>query len=177
GFQHERYFDQMEEIVLAVFNQEPYEEQPRYVADMGCGDGTLLRKIYDIIETKSLRGKALAQYPVTLIGVDYNAKALEATARTLHGYDHIVIQGDIGDPVRMIEDLRAKGTRDPETIFHVLPFLDHARPYPLPLNSVAAQARANIAYSGVYVDRQGDSIPPAAVMQSLVEHLQRWSSI
>ena len=87
GFQHERYFDQMEEAILAVFNREPYEDQPRYVADMGCGDGTLLRKIYDLIKAKSLRGKVLDRYPVKLIGVDYNAQALEATARTLAGYE------------------------------------------------------------------------------------------
>ena len=177
GFQHERYFDQMEEAILAVFNREPYEDQPRYVADMGCGDGTLLRKIYHLIKTKSLRGKVLDRYPVKLIGVDYNTQALEATARTLAGYEHLVLQGDIGDPARLIEDLRARGIQDPEDILHVRSFLDHDRPYKPPLDHAAAQARTHLAYHGVYVDREGNSLPPAAVVQSLVEHLQGWSSI
>ena len=177
GFQHERYFDQMEEAILAVFNREPYEDQPRYVADMGCGDGTLLRTIYDLIKTKSSRGKVLERYPVKLIGVDYNAQALEATTRTLAGYEYLVLQGDIGDPARLIEGLRAQGIQDPEHILHVRSFLDHDRPYKPPLDHTAAQARAHLAYHGVYVDREGNSLPPAAVVQSLVEHLRGWSSI
>ncbi|HXH09318.1 MAG TPA: SDR family NAD(P)-dependent oxidoreductase [Alphaproteobacteria bacterium] len=177
GFQHERYFAQMEEIILELFNREPYEAQPRYVADMGCGDGTLLKKIYDIIQAKSRRGKVLDRYPIKLIGIDYNVKALEATARTLHGYDYIVLQGDIGDPTRMIEDLRAQGIADPEKILHVRSFLDHDRPYQPPLDIAAAEARAGIAYHGVYVDRHGNSLPPAVVVQSLVEHLKRWAAI
>ena len=57
GFQHKKYFSDMEEIILSLFNRKPYAEQPKYIADMGCGDGTLLKKIYEIIKHKSLRGK------------------------------------------------------------------------------------------------------------------------
>ena len=95
----------------------------------------------------------------------------------LAGYEYLVLQCDIGDPARLIEVLRAQGIQDPEHILHVRSFLDHDRPYKPPLEHAAVQARAHLTYEGVYVDREGNSLPPAAVVQSLVEHLQGWSSI
>ena len=63
GFQHEKYFADVEDIILSIFNQLPIEEQPKYVVDMGCGDGTLLKRVYETIRSKSARGKQLHQYP------------------------------------------------------------------------------------------------------------------
>ena len=74
GFQHERYFSDMEEIILSLFNRTPYAEQPHYVADTGCGDGRLLKQFYEIIKNKSLRGNVLDEYPVKLIGIDFNER-------------------------------------------------------------------------------------------------------
>jgi SAM-dependent methyltransferase len=56
-------------------------------------------------------------------------------------------------------------------------FLDHDRPYRPPLDHAAVSARSHLAYHGVYVDREGRSLPPAAVVQSLVEHLKGWSAV
>lgn len=176
GFQHEKYFSDMEEIILSIFNQEPIGEQPKYIADMGCGDGTLLEKIYGIIKNKSLRGKVLSEYPVKLLGIDFNEKALEATTHTLKDIDHIVLKGDINDPEQMIVDIKSMGIQDVENILHVRSFLDHDRPYIPPSDLSTAEARSKIPCEAVYVDKAGGIIPAASVMQSLVEHLTRWSS-
>src|SRR5690606_31743315 len=37
GFMHGRYFAEVEEILISIFGREPFADQPRYVADMGCG--------------------------------------------------------------------------------------------------------------------------------------------
>ncbi len=177
GFQHEKYFSDMEEIILSIFNREPIDEQPRYVADMGCGDGKLLEKIYAIIKNKSLRGKALDEHPIKLIGIDFNEKALKETAKTLINIDHVVLKGDINDPEQMIVDIKNRGIHDVENILHVRSFLDHDRPYIPPSNISATEARSKIPSEAVYVDRAGKSIPATSVMQSLVEHLERWSFI
>ena len=50
---------------------------------MGCGDGTLLIHLYNLIKTKTLRGKYLDSYPLHIIGADFNDEALEVTGKNL----------------------------------------------------------------------------------------------
>ncbi len=174
GFQHEKYFADIEETILAIFNRLPVEEQPDYVADMGCGDGHLLARVYDTIRSKSARGKILDQHPVHMIGVDYNLESLEATAKTLADIPHSVLQGDIGRPDKLIVELQQRAI-DPEAVLHIRSFLDHDRPI-LPLeNENAAQIRAKLPLEEVYVDTDGSSIAPHTMVQGLVEHLTRWA--
>lgn len=175
GYQHEKYFSEMEEIVLSIFNREPFEQQPKYVADTGCGDGTLLKKIFDIIQHKSRRGKVLEEYPVKLIAIDLNDKALAEAACRLKGIDHIILKGDISNPEGLLSDLKQKKIQDVENIIHVRSFIDHDRPYIPPLDTSAAKARINISGEAVHVDKEGTIIPSEFVMQSLVEHFNRWS--
>jgi len=177
GFQHDKYFAEVDEIILAIFNQLPYEEQPKYVADMGCGDGSLLTRIYETIRSKSARGAVLDQYPVIMLGVDYNQEALDATARTLSDIPHQVIQGDIAQPERMITEFVNQGISDPENILHIRSFLDHEFAYVPSTNLSKVQYRTRLNYQGVYVDSDGQWISPAAVVQSLTEYLTRWATI
>jgi acyl transferase domain-containing protein/thioesterase domain-containing protein/SAM-dependent methyltransferase/acyl carrier protein len=177
GFQHERFFTDLEEIVVDIFNRQPFDEQPNYVADMGCGDGTLLKRIYEKIRDESERGKVLNEFPITLIGIDYNEKSLAAAARTLAGLPHLVLPGDIGDPQRLLKNLRELGITDTESILHVRSFLDHDRPFQLPDDEEASRQRQSFAGCGVYTRRDGTRLDAADVAQGLVEHLRRWSAI
>ncbi|MBV8275926.1 MAG: methyltransferase, partial [Verrucomicrobia bacterium] len=175
GFQHEKYFSDLEATIVSIFDHTRFDDQPKCVADMGCGDGTLLKRIYQVIREKTARGRVLDRYPLRLLGIDINDQALHETSLTLQGLDPWVLRGDIGDPERLIADLRERGVADPESILHVRSFLDHDRPYRTPLDKVAAAARARTAGLGVHVDHNGNLIPACDVLQSLVEHLQRWS--
>ncbi len=177
GFQHQKYFNDLEESILSIFNRFPLEEQPKYIVDMGCGDGTLLKRVWETIRFRSARGKAIEQYPLLLIGVDYNEASLTASTKTLTDLPHIVLPGDIRQPEQMVEDLKAHGIHDPENILHIRSFLDHDRPFISPQKTEQLKIRQNIPYQGVYVDRSGASIPPHIMIQSLVEHLEKWSSI
>ncbi len=176
GFQHEKYFADIEETILAVFNRLPIEKQPKYVADMGCGDGHLLARVYETIRLKSARGKVLDQHPVRMIGVDYNTASLEVTSQTLANVPHRVLHGDIGNPAQLIADLKQQGI-DPEAVLHIRSFLDHDRPFIPPENKEAAQTYAKLPLDEVYVDSAGHSIAPHVMVQSLVEHLTRWAGI
>ena len=176
GFQHERYFMDVEEMIISIFNRKTYASQPHYVIDMGCGDGSFLKRIYEIICAQTERGKVIQQYPIVMIGVDYNQKALQATQVTLQNIPHYTLQGDIADPKRLIDDLKSLGIKDPENSLHVRSFLDHDRPFILPSQN-KENFRSRIFYQGVYVDKEGKTIPAAIAIQSLVEHLQNWSSI
>ena len=175
GFQHDRYFAEVEEILISIFSREPFSSQPRYVADMGCGDGTFLRRVLTTVRDKTARGRVLTQYPLTLIGIDLNKASLEETSRKLQDLDHIMVTGDIGDPARLVQDLRSLGV-DPDEVLHIRSFLDHDRPFIAPVDQRSLRARAEARYLGVYADRYGSAIEPATIVQGLVEHLQRWSA-
>ncbi|UUM20780.1 SDR family NAD(P)-dependent oxidoreductase [Mycoavidus sp. SF9855] len=174
GVQHQSHFAELDTLILRIFDQSPLANQPRYVADMGCGDGSLLRRIYELVKTRSARGQALTEYPLTLIGADYNALALEATGKTLAGLPHVLVRADIADPQQLIADLAAAGITDPENILHVRSFLDHDRPF-LPLeDKSAARRQEEVKGTGVYVARDGGEIKVGHAVQGLVEHLRRW---
>ncbi|NEO52096.1 MAG: methyltransferase [Okeania sp. SIO3B5] len=176
GFQHEKFFADTDKIIISIFNQQPIEEQPSYIVDMGCGDGTLLKRVYKIIKQFSARGKVLTEYPIIMVGVDYNQEALDVTDKNLAEIPHQVIPGDIGAPEKLLEQLKAQGI-DPEKVLHIRSFLDHDRPFIAPKNTEIAQARSLLDYKVVDVDPEGKLIPPHIAVQSLVEHLERWSSI
>ncbi|HDR9511993.1 TPA: GNAT family N-acetyltransferase, partial [Burkholderia cepacia] len=177
GAQHQIYFEAFEVLMVDLFDRDPLETQPRYIADMGCGDGSLLRRVYEAVLTRTRRGQHLARYPLHLIGVDFNEQALETAARTLEGTPHFLVTGDIGDPEGLIATLQSNGIPDPEHILHIRSFLDHDRNGRVPTLDAAVADKRRLPLSGVYVDRQGASIEPAAALQSLVEHLARWKAV
>jgi acyl transferase domain-containing protein/acyl carrier protein len=176
GLQHDGWLADVERSVIAIFSASPLETQPRYVAEVGCGDGALLQYVYETIRDKTLRGKQLANFPLTLIGADIDRAALDATARTLAGIDHVVIEADVGEPERFIESLHAHGISGAD-VLHIRAFVDHERPYGPPADARALDARSRVGHTGVYVDGNEAAIPAAAAVQSLVEHFERWSKL
>lgn len=176
GFQHGKFFAEMDDIFVEIFNRVPLENQPRYVADMGCGDGALLKRIYDVVRRSTIRGRELDKYPLQMIALDFNEKALEQTARTLEGIPHLLIRADIGNPTGILEELRHRGIPE-DQVLHVRSFLDHDRPFIPPTNTDAVSLRNRIPAHNVSVDLAGEWIQPAAVVESLVRHLEGWSGI
>ncbi|MBV9496787.1 MAG: polyketide synthase dehydratase domain-containing protein, partial [Acidobacteria bacterium] len=138
-----------------------------------CGDGTLLLRLYEAIRDRTPRGKVLDAHPVIPVGVDFNDKALVETSRTLAGIEHLAVHGDIGDPAAMLVTLREHGV-ELHRAMHVRSFLDHDRPYRAPQDLETA-ARRTATGVNVYIDGQGNAIPPGVMIQSTVEHLRRWS--
>ncbi len=59
GFMHDRYFAEVEDILVSIFSREPFSSQPRYVADMGCGDGKFLHRVLTTVREKTPRGRVL----------------------------------------------------------------------------------------------------------------------
>ena len=179
GFQHERFFSDLDATIVGIFDNADLDAQPDWVADMGCGDGSLLVRIWKVIRDRTRRGKLLDRHPLTMIGLDANARALEATAATLvaAGVPHLVAVGNIGDPEAALTVLGKLGVSDPAKVLHVRSFLDHDRPFCPPLEIAEAAERRNHRLGGVYVDQDGGLIEPADAVQSLVEHLRRWGRI
>ncbi|PYS30179.1 MAG: hypothetical protein DMG11_06165, partial [Acidobacteria bacterium] len=176
GFQHEKYFAALSDLVVRCFDGDDYASQPKYIVDMGCGDGTLLRRLYEAVRDRTRRGKVLDAHPVIPVAADFNEKALVEASRTLAGIEHIAVKGDIGDPAALLDTLRANGVEDLHRVLHVRSFLDHDRPYRQPEDHEAG-ARRSPAGGNVYIDSQGQPIPLRDMLQSTVEHLRRWSQV
>ncbi|HEV7673037.1 MAG TPA: SDR family NAD(P)-dependent oxidoreductase [Candidatus Angelobacter sp.] len=177
GFQHEKYFSALCDLVVQVFDHGAYASQPKYIVDMGCGDGSMLRRIYETVRDRTRRGQVLEQHPLILIAVDFNDEALFAASQTLDGIDHITFKGDIGDPAGLMQSLRERGIDDAGRVLHVRAFMDHNRRYVVPETHDAAQRRPRFGGSCIYVDVNGSSIPAGDLIQSTIEHLQRWAKI
>ena len=177
GFQHERYFRDLEKTIIYIFSDLPVDEQPDYIADMGCGDGTLLKNIYDIIQNKSNRGEYLDQHPIVMIGLDFDEKALNESSLKLQGIPHILLKGDVGDPGSIFRDLEKKGVTRADKIMHVRSFLDHNRLYKGGRDAEGVRRWSRLPFEGRAIGPDGASLPQPAVMQDLTEHLGRWSRI
>jgi hypothetical protein len=172
GNAHRRYFNDADEIILQLFDTESLETQPRFVADMGCGDGSWLQHIYEAVKTRTRRGQHLATHPLLMIGADYNQAALGVAKATLDraGVPNQVLFGDITDPNRFAKDLGERGLSIADGL-HIRSFIDHNRRY-LPPRLAAANV-APVA-SGAYIDEHGEPIRNELVELDLMENLARW---
>jgi hypothetical protein len=158
-----------EKIINHYFNVLPLEQQPAGIADIGCGDGTSLKRLADYVIEHTQRGKALAEYPLVVIGADYNDAPLELTRETLAAYDDIegvktlVVKADISNPDAYNDSLKASGVavKDSSTgemrplqlgdVLHTYMFLIHNRR--LCVNEVD-QAREIIEKTFAAADKQ-----------------------
>jgi acyl transferase domain-containing protein len=183
---HNAFFTyMMMQHIMRLFDNEQFEDQPRYVVDTGCGDGALLAQIYSTICKQTRRGLHLQEYPLLLIGVDYNRAALHETTKTLTSLcmPFKTMWGDIGDPARIVSDLAGiLGLLDVENALHVRSFLDHNRPF---LTSVPDESttvldavgwRSCIAY-GQHVHENGCMIPVDTSRADLRDHLRKWAAV
>ena len=78
GGAHTTYFKRVDEVLIEIFNR-PIELQPSGVCDMGCGDGTFLEHVYNVVKEKTARGKVLDEYPLLIVGADFNKVARRVT--------------------------------------------------------------------------------------------------
>ncbi|KAF2506950.1 class I SAM-dependent methyltransferase [Flavobacterium zhairuonense] len=172
GGAHDTYFKIVDEIIVKLFNL-PIEEQPKGILDMGCGNGAFLQHIFEVIDRQTLRGKMLDEYPLFLVGADYNQAALKVTRANLIKADiwAKVIWGDIGRPDLLSDDLRENYNIDLKDLLNVRTFLDHNRIWENPKQ--ANKDRISNS-TGAFAFR-GKRISNNLVEDNLLEHLQKWS--
>ena len=160
GFMHGKFFDDMMRVhVAATFDALPLDEQPSIVADTGCGDGTLLLKVWSHVAAHTARGRHLASRPLLMVGVDFNEASLVATAATLKaaGVPFATMWGDIGDPEAIHAGLCERfGAAGRDDILHVRSFLDHDRPFVAPREACSPSVEAALNGLSVHVIEKRD---------------------
>lgn len=171
GGAHMSYFKRIDEVIIELFNG-PLDEQPKGIVDMGCGNGAFLQHIFEVISQRTLRGEMLEDYPLLLVGADFNEVALRVTRANLTKADiwAKVTWGDIGRPDLLAHDLRENYGIALEDLLNVRTFLDHNRPWEPaehPLTDRVSQS------TGAYCFR-GKRLNNNDVEASLLEHFRRW---
>jgi len=168
---HTRYFADADAIFAELFDREPVEAQPRFVADMGCGDGSWLVRLHRLIAERTRRGRHAGDAPV-MVGLDYSAAALEQARRVLEaaGVPALLLLGDVSDPDEVRATLAEHGLAMEDGL-HVRAFIDHNRRYLGTGPGVPVRGWS----SGAYIDAAGEPLDAAAVERDMVAHLQRWT--
>ena len=172
GGAHAAYFKVVDEIIIALFNK-PIEEQPKGILDLGCGNGAFLKHLFSVIENQTYRGTILEEYPLKIIGVDYNEAALKASRANLIQADiwAKIIWGDIGDPDLLAKDLQEKYNINLKNLLNVRTFLDHNRIWKTPVeNKILRVSTSSGAYSF-----EGKRLENNLVSESLKQHITKWT--
>ncbi len=172
GGAHATYFKVIDEIIIELFNK-PISEQPKGILDMGCGNGAFIQHIFEVIERQTLRGKMLDEYPLFLVGADYNQTALKVTRANLIKSDiwAKVIWGDIGKPDLLAQDLSENYNIDLKDLLNVRTFLDHNRIWEAPITKTANRISTS---TGAFAHR-GVRLNNNDVEDSLLEHFKKWA--
>ncbi len=171
GGAHSAYFKKIDEIIIALFNK-PIEEQPKGILDMGCGNGAFLIHLFEVIEQRTKRGPLLEEYPLFLVGVDFNRAALKVTRSNLVKADiwAKVIWGDIGDPNKLQDDIKTNYNIDLVDLLNVRTFLDHNRLWSQPETTDKSRISISKGAFACFGKRLNNSI----VEQNLKEHFNKW---
>lgn len=171
GGAHSAYFKKVDEMIIELFNK-PIHEQPKGFLDMGCGNGALIEHIFHVIYRQTSRGKILEDYPLFIVGADFNDAALVATRKTLNhaGVWAKVVKGDIGKPELLAGELQEKYDIFLGDLLNVRSFLDHNRIYEPP----AKVDEGRVGHSTGAFAFRGRRLPSNEVEQNLVEHLGKW---
>ena len=172
GGAHVAYFEKVDDIIIDLFNR-PIADQPKGILDMGCGNGAFLIHIFEVVYHKTKRGKILEEYPLFLVGADYNEAALKVIRENLINADvwAKVIWGDIGNPQRLATDLKENYEMELGDLLNVRTFLDHNRMW----EDVDEQIDATGISTGAFSSR-GKFLSNSEVESNLKAHFIKWKS-
>eukprot|EP00931_Biecheleriopsis_adriatica_P025506 TRINITY_DN15637_c0_g1_i1.p1 TRINITY_DN15637_c0_g1~~TRINITY_DN15637_c0_g1_i1.p1 ORF type:complete len:1163 (+),score=236.42 TRINITY_DN15637_c0_g1_i1:67-3555(+) len=185
GLFHRQEPSLQEDLLLHIesfFSGEDYKVQPRFVVDTGCGDGSLLIRIFELVKATP-RGKVLTEFPLTMVGIAPDEEALVLPKMKLceRHIPHKVFTGDISNPRAIVSSMKTKKI-DPGKTLHVRLCQDQCRGYVQPelqldeSSPTSMFARAVLA-DVVHVDNTGAQIPPELLFSALVSHMQGWARV
>ena len=170
GGAHNTYFKKIDKIIIDLFNL-PIKDQPKGFIDIGCGNGKLIEHIFDLIYYKTKRGKVLEEFPLFIVGSDFNYKALDATNETIKKADiwAKTAFGDISNPDSLARRLKKEYKINLEDLLNIRSFLDHNRIFTIPKETIIQKSFS----TGAFVAK-GEKIDNSTLQQNLKEHFEKW---
>ena len=172
GKSHKNYFKDIEIYIKKIFNK-PLKDQPLGISDMGCGDGSFLLYLYNLIKKETIRGKNFNTNPIFLVGADYNQAALNKTIKTFEKIDitPITILADIAYPDIFYKNLKNITSFNLSNFLNVRAFLDHNRTYNSDINKKTYKYNNISDYSYCW---KGKEISASEIQDDLVFHFKKW---
>jgi SAM-dependent methyltransferase len=169
---HRRYFADSEPLFREIFDREPLAGQPRFIADMGCGQGSWLAYLHRLVADETARGRHLDEHPLLMIGVDPDPTALAEAEAALAaaGVPALLLRGDVTDPDGLREALAEHGVAIEDGL-HIRSFIDHERTF----RGGESDDEVPGWSSGIYLDAAGAAIDAPELERDLVAHLRRWA--
>jgi SAM-dependent methyltransferase len=168
---HRAYFQVATRMVARLFDGLPLPQQPRAILDVGCGDGTWLRGLYEAITRSTERGRSLRRHPLHLVGVDLDPVALDISRRNLRDLPATCIRGDVGDAAAIAQAAASATGIDSDDVLSVRAFVDHNRA--LPAGDPGRPSAAHLT-SGVYATASGSVVGADTVHRDWGAHYARW---
>jgi hypothetical protein len=113
----------------------------------------------------------LDEYPLILVGADYNQAALNVARANLISADiwAKIVWGDIGQPDLLAKNLKEDYHIDLQNLLNVRTFLDHNRPWNEPIRANKNESKSTGAFAF-----KGKRLQNKEVEQSLCEHFEKW---
>ena len=118
--QHNKYFSRINKLIYKIYKAEKY---PRYIMDIGCGNGSLLKSVYIFLK-QNLNKTKLRK--IKLIAVDLNDVSLNNAKKNLKKIDTIFIKESIENPKQIFKILKTKNIKK-ANILQLRSFVDHER--------------------------------------------------
>ena len=88
---------------------------------MGCGDGTLLIHLYNVVKNNTSRGGQLNEHPLYIIGADFNLEAQQTSQKNLSGS---ISEGNMEQPNLDTPSLMDSNTIPPQLRNSTVSILD-----------------------------------------------------
>ncbi len=142
--------------------------------DTGCGDGTVLATLYAAVRAGTGRGRQLGEHPLLMVGVDASPVARRAASARLAaaGVPHLIMDGDIADPVRLARELAASG-HDASDALHICKSAIHDRAYRGRRYGVAPATPAPVTMTAFALP-DGGAIPATRLALNLADLFRGW---
>ena len=160
------------DLVLPVFDAPDLDRQPRFLVDVGCGDGRMLAALGRAVRERTLRGRHLDSHPLRLLGAEFEEAAARVAAPVLAAEDPTsrVLFGDIADPDGLEARLQAGGASLREALVLAKSVVHNRglRPPEEPESPREAPSRA------AFVDAAGQVVPGDRVEGDLRGLFRRW---
>ncbi|MCW3465913.1 SDR family NAD(P)-dependent oxidoreductase [Chitinophaga nivalis] len=116
-FRSEQYQETAVTCISKLFAQSSQDRRPRYIAEIGCGDGSFLKRLHEAIIAVGEKTGQPEMDPLIMIGVEPDVINISAARSNLEEVPHLLVQGERNDPDKVAAYLAANDIDTSEVLY------------------------------------------------------------